>query len=136
MTRANPLARLEPENGPHKVAVHRSERGQTGLLRTDLAATTQFFIERLGFRIDAIFPADNPPCIRHRVLESSAGAEVVEIGSPAEYITMADHTMTLTARLRPSYGYLNYLRVVQDFSRGPLQPALARDPRMPAPSLA
>ncbi|RQR69840.1 MULTISPECIES: cupin domain-containing protein [unclassified Burkholderia] len=36
-----------------------------------------------------------PPCIRHRVLESSAGAEVIEIGTPAEHITMADHDMTL-----------------------------------------
>ena len=36
-----------------------------------------------------------PPMIRHRVLESSAGAEVVEIGAPAEHITMADHQLTL-----------------------------------------
>lgn len=36
-----------------------------------------------------------PPQIRHRVLESSAGAEVVEIGAPAEHITMADHAMAL-----------------------------------------
>lgn len=36
-----------------------------------------------------------PPEIRHRVVESSAGAEVIEIGSPAEHITMADHSMTL-----------------------------------------
>ena len=36
-----------------------------------------------------------PPEIRHRVLESSAGAEVVEIGAPAQHITMADHAMPL-----------------------------------------
>lgn len=36
-----------------------------------------------------------PPEIRHRVLESSAGAEVVELGAPAEHITMADHAMVL-----------------------------------------
>ena len=36
-----------------------------------------------------------PPMIRHRVLESSAGAEVVEIGAPAEHITMADHDLEL-----------------------------------------
>jgi mannose-6-phosphate isomerase-like protein (cupin superfamily) len=36
-----------------------------------------------------------PPEIRHRVLESSAGAEVIELGSPAEHITMADHEITL-----------------------------------------
>ncbi len=39
-----------------------------------------------------------PPEIRHRVLESSAGAEVVELGSPADHITMADHDMTLPTR--------------------------------------
>lgn len=43
-----------------------------------------------------------PPMIRHRVLESSAGAEVVEIGAPAEHITMADHTLSLpNPRLDP-----------------------------------
>ncbi|MCY7308004.1 MAG: cupin [Rhodoferax sp.] len=36
-----------------------------------------------------------PPEIRHRVLSSSAGAEVVEIGAPAEHITMADHALEL-----------------------------------------
>lgn len=36
-----------------------------------------------------------PPLIRHRVLESSAGAEVIEIGAPAEHITRADHEMRL-----------------------------------------
>ena len=36
-----------------------------------------------------------PPMIRHRVLESSASAEVIEIGGPAEHITMADHSITL-----------------------------------------
>lgn len=36
-----------------------------------------------------------PPLIRHRVMESSAGAEVVEICAPAEHITMADRSMPL-----------------------------------------
>ena len=36
-----------------------------------------------------------PPMIRHRVLESSAGAEVVEVSAPAEHITMADHELAL-----------------------------------------
>jgi len=36
-----------------------------------------------------------PPMIRHRVLESSAGAEVIEIGAPAEHITTADHELAL-----------------------------------------
>jgi len=43
-----------------------------------------------------------PPKIRHRVMESSAGAEVVEICAPAEHITMADRAMTLpNAELQP-----------------------------------
>lgn len=40
-----------------------------------------------------------PPEIRHRVLESSAGAEVIELGSPADHITMADHDMDLPTSL-------------------------------------
>lgn len=36
-----------------------------------------------------------PPGIRHRVLESSPGLEVVEISCPAAHETFADHDMTL-----------------------------------------
>lgn len=36
-----------------------------------------------------------PPQIRHRVLESGDGIEVIEIGVPAEHITEIDHEMTL-----------------------------------------
>jgi quercetin dioxygenase-like cupin family protein len=43
-----------------------------------------------------------PPEIRHRVLESSPGLEVVEIGCPAVHPTHADHDLALpTAELRP-----------------------------------
>lgn len=43
-----------------------------------------------------------PPEIRHRVLESSDGLEVVEIGCPAEHPTMVDHAMTLpTGKIDP-----------------------------------
>ena len=43
-----------------------------------------------------------PPGIRHRVLESSAGLEVIEIGCPAEHETTAEHVITLpTPDLRP-----------------------------------
>ncbi len=42
-----------------------------------------------------------PPRIRHRVLESSIGAEVIEVGAPAEHETFADHDLTLpTPKLR------------------------------------
>ncbi|MDH3493691.1 MAG: cupin domain-containing protein [Acidobacteriota bacterium] len=36
-----------------------------------------------------------PPGIRHRVLETSGGFEVVEVSSPAEHITYADHVLEL-----------------------------------------
>ena len=36
-----------------------------------------------------------PPGIRHRVLESSPGLEVIEIGAPALHETCADHDMAL-----------------------------------------
>jgi len=43
-----------------------------------------------------------PPRIRHRVLESSPGLEVVELGCPAIHETLADHDMELpTGRLAP-----------------------------------
>jgi uncharacterized protein YjlB len=43
-----------------------------------------------------------PPRIRHQVLESSPGFEVVEIGCPALHETLADHDMPLpTGRLLP-----------------------------------
>ena len=43
-----------------------------------------------------------PPEIRHRVLESSAGFEVIEIGVPAEHLTTIDHKIELpTPHFRP-----------------------------------
>lgn len=36
-----------------------------------------------------------PPEIRHRVIEASAGIEVIEIGVPADHVTEIDHDMTL-----------------------------------------
>jgi uncharacterized protein YjlB len=47
-----------------------------------------------------------PPQIRHRVLESSAGFEVVEIASPAEHETLPDPDMALpTGRLDPDRAF-------------------------------
>jgi quercetin dioxygenase-like cupin family protein len=40
-----------------------------------------------------------PPRIRHRVLESSDGFEVVEIGCPSLHETLADHAMTLPTQV-------------------------------------
>jgi len=43
-----------------------------------------------------------PPEIRHRVLRSSAGLEVIEIGCPAVHDTVADHEQSLpTGTVRP-----------------------------------
>ena len=43
-----------------------------------------------------------PPEIRHRVLEASAGVEVIEIGVPADHLTSVDHEMELpTPHFRP-----------------------------------
>jgi mannose-6-phosphate isomerase-like protein (cupin superfamily) len=43
-----------------------------------------------------------PPRIRHRVLETSPGFEVVEVGCPALHETLADHAMALpTGRVLP-----------------------------------
>ncbi len=43
-----------------------------------------------------------PPTIRHRVVESGDGIEVIEIGVPAEHVTEIDHAMTLpNAELNP-----------------------------------
>ncbi|MSR62193.1 MAG: cupin [Planctomycetes bacterium] len=42
-----------------------------------------------------------PPEIRHQVLSSSAGLEVIEVSCPAEHETVADHALTLpTPQLR------------------------------------
>lgn len=47
-----------------------------------------------------------PPTIRHRVLESSPGLEVVEISCPAEHVTMHDPTMPLpTGNIVPDRVY-------------------------------
>lgn len=40
-----------------------------------------------------------PPGIRHRVLEASAGTEVVEVSSPAEHETWMDHDLELPNRV-------------------------------------
>ena len=43
-----------------------------------------------------------PPEIRHRVVESSAGLEVIEIGCPADHMTCIDHDLALpTPDLKP-----------------------------------
>ena len=47
------------------------------------------------FRMTAGDCVLQPPEIRHRVVESSAGLEVIEIGCPAEHMTCIDHDLDL-----------------------------------------
>ena len=55
-----------------------------------------------------------PPGIRHRVLESSTGLEVVEISAPALHETFADHDLALPngAAAGREYGGQHFLRHV------------------------
>ncbi len=58
-----------------------------------------------------------PPAIRHRVLESSPGLEVIEIGCPAEHETLADHaTLLPTPAPQPgrSFGGQRFVRHVAE----------------------
>ena len=58
-----------------------------------------------------------PPEIRHRVLESSPGLEVVEIGCPAEHETIADWSLTLpTGAVQPDrdFGGQRFVRHVAE----------------------
>jgi quercetin dioxygenase-like cupin family protein len=64
-----------------------------------------------------------PPQIRHRVLESSAQLEVVEVGAPAEHLTTFDHELTLpTAALQPEreFGGQRFWR--SELARAPWRP--------------
>jgi len=91
-----------PEGGPvadwvhfHKVAFQMifCRRGWVKLVYEDQGEP---FILSAG---DCVL---QPPCIRHRVLESSESLEVVELGCPALHETLADHEMALpTGRVLP-----------------------------------
>ncbi len=61
-----------------------------------------------------------PPQIRHRVLEASAGLEVIEIGCPAIHDTHADHTLLLpTPQVRAlrEFGGQRFVRHIAAESR-------------------
>lgn len=56
-----------------------------------------------------------PPEIRHRVLESTAGAEVIEISSPAEHETWVEHEIKLpTKTINPdrTFGDQRFVRSI------------------------
>jgi len=59
-----------------------------------------------AFRMNAGDAVLQPPHIRHRVLASSAGARVVEIGCPAEHDTLFDHDLELpNATIEPDRSF-------------------------------
>jgi quercetin dioxygenase-like cupin family protein len=68
-----------------------------------------------------------PPEIRHRVLESSASLQVIEVGVPAAHLTTVDHDMTLpTSTFRPDRVFGG-----QRFCRSEAQDAVWRPWRIP-----
>ena len=74
-----------------------------------------------------------PPQIRHRVLESSAGLEVVEISAPALHETLADHELALPNGLRPGrkFGGQHFLHhIAADAPWTPLNGAEAQETQM------
>ena len=84
------------------------------------------------FRLEAGDCVLQPPGIRHRVLEASRGLEVIEIGSPAEHATHADHEMALpTQALRPEreFGAQRFVRHVAADARWEAGPAAGFESR-------
>ena len=70
-----------------------------------------------------------PPEIRHRVLEASAGVEVIEIGVPAEHLTSVDHEMELpTPHFRPDREFHGTKFVLHRESEATWEPVA--DPRV------
>jgi quercetin dioxygenase-like cupin family protein len=72
------------------------------------AGWTRLVYEHQGepFLLEAGDCVLQPPEIRHRVLEASAGLEVIEIGSPAVHETCVDHDFALPTRhLRPARSF-------------------------------
>ena len=64
-----------------------------------------------------------PPEIRHRVLESSPGLEVIEIGSPAIHETWADHELKLpTSQFLPERIFNNQKFVRHQAKSAPWKP--------------
>ena len=65
-----------------------------------------------------------PPEIRHRVLEASAGIEVIEIGVPADHVTEIDHAMRLpTPHLRADREWQGQRFVFNQAAAGVFRPS-------------
>ena len=64
-----------------------------------------------------------PPQIRHRVLESSAGLEVIEISCPAEHETLVDHDIDLpTKKVQPNRDFSGQHFVLHKVSQAEWNP--------------
>ena len=103
-----------PEGGPisdwvhyHKVALQLIYV-RRGWVRVAYQDQGEPFVMREG---DLVV---QPPGIRHRVLESSPGVEVVEVSAPAVHATYADHQLELPNESNPGriYGGQYFLRHV------------------------
>lgn len=74
-----------------------------------------------------------PPEIRHRVLECTAGAEVIEVSMPAEHETWVEHDITLpTSKIKPDrdFGGQRFVRHIAadaDWKPSEFQEFEARD---------
>jgi quercetin dioxygenase-like cupin family protein len=82
------------------------------------------------FRLEAGDCVLQPPGIRHRVLRSSPGLEVIEIGCPAVHDTLAEHEVTLPTGIVDAgrdFGGQRFVRhIAADAERAAhLQPGLA-----------
>jgi len=76
------------------------------------------------FRLEAGDCVLQPPHIRHRVLESSAGAQVVEIGCPAEHATFFDYELDLpTSTIDPDRDFGGQTFVRHQAAQVPWGPA-------------
>ncbi len=75
------------------------------------------------FRLSAGDCVLQPPEIRHRVVESSAGLEVIEIGCPADHMTCIDHDLDLpNAELRPDRDFSGQRFVRHQLDQATWQP--------------
>lgn len=103
-----------PQGGPVRDWVHFHEIAlqmlyvRRGWVRVVYQDQGEPFVMRQG---DLVL---QPPGIRHRVLESSDGFEVVEIGAPALHATFAEHEIDLPNGSSPGrlYGGQHFLRHV------------------------
>lgn len=77
-----------------------------------------------------------PPGIRHRVLETSAGLEVIEIGCPAIHETFTDHDIQLPTdeykpeRLFDGQRFLHYTAIGAEWDTGQIEGFEVRDTGM------